>query len=580
MMYLIRKTGEGKSEVLKGMATLMKGVTLSLVPLLGLGSDQSQKASETEFIGFEAHHIDEYRDEMAADLMKDLEKYSSEHMTSILLFVSPQTLQPTSKWYATFVMLAQRGHLSSICIDEVHAAVQNYVSFRPEFKTAVESVNTLVSIAKGIGKRVPILAMSATFTIPQQKAFNNLIHRTPSMIIWGDMNKRNIGFHTIVAGNPMLSLIKDWEKNVRKDPSKQSLIYSNQASSCDGLIMDNLKKARTRLPADVQELTKKWSFVALTGSCGVMLKSYLVGCFCRNQRDISDVEDDGDNNGDESTNARILRLPKIWCMPCTSAANCGVSSDLCNKCYRLGPPPNFHDMVQEMGRVDRLHDAVRGEHTYQIYLNVPTFISLWLRIQTEPVQNVRKKQEADLLEVLKCLVLPVRCYHDAIEEYFENPHTHVSRGGCGDYCSFCTKAYLDISGSISRLHLVSILTTHVFDKGPIRAEKLMSFFSAKAAQQYKKKIWRVAPTTVTPGQVHGLVLMLLAGKIIQARLTETGSNVKGKQLTIKNVEFILSKENAIDESDEEEEYEEVFSYNVDSNWKGFNLTSSTTEPLS
>ena len=156
----------------------------------------------TSFIGFESHHIDEYRGEVADRLMKRLEGYSSEHKTSFLLFISPQMLQSTSKWYKLFDSLARRKLLSAICIDEVHTAVQNYVSFRPEFKTAVEAVNSLVSTAKGLGKRVPILAMSATFTTGQQKAFNNLIHRSPSIVIWGDMDKRNIAFHTIVSGNP------------------------------------------------------------------------------------------------------------------------------------------------------------------------------------------------------------------------------------------------------------------------------------------------------------------------------------------------------------------------------------------
>ena len=36
MMYLIRKTGEGKSLVLQGMASILKGVTLSMVPLLSM----------------------------------------------------------------------------------------------------------------------------------------------------------------------------------------------------------------------------------------------------------------------------------------------------------------------------------------------------------------------------------------------------------------------------------------------------------------------------------------------------------------------------------------------------------------
>ncbi len=78
-----------------------------------------------------------------------------------------------------------------------------------------------------------------------------------------------------------------------------------------------------------------------------------------------------DVNKDASTN-KIL-LPKIWCMACTSAANCGVSSKNCTACFRIGPPPSWHEMVQEMGRVDRSHNCEAGSNTYNIYLNLNNF---------------------------------------------------------------------------------------------------------------------------------------------------------------------------------------------------------------
>ena len=39
LIYLIRKTGEGKSMIILGAATMRRGVTVVLVPLIGLGSD-------------------------------------------------------------------------------------------------------------------------------------------------------------------------------------------------------------------------------------------------------------------------------------------------------------------------------------------------------------------------------------------------------------------------------------------------------------------------------------------------------------------------------------------------------------
>jgi len=44
MLYLIRKTGEGKSLVLLGMVTVLRGTTIDMVPLLGIGCDRVSKS--------------------------------------------------------------------------------------------------------------------------------------------------------------------------------------------------------------------------------------------------------------------------------------------------------------------------------------------------------------------------------------------------------------------------------------------------------------------------------------------------------------------------------------------------------
>ena len=60
VMYLISKTGSGKSAVPLTIATLRHGITIVLVPLLGLGSDQVKKASRVDKC-IHAYHVDEHR---------------------------------------------------------------------------------------------------------------------------------------------------------------------------------------------------------------------------------------------------------------------------------------------------------------------------------------------------------------------------------------------------------------------------------------------------------------------------------------------------------------------------------------
>jgi superfamily II DNA helicase RecQ len=214
MMYLIRKTGEGKSLVLQAMASVLKDVTISMVPLLGLGSDQAEKcrnANNTKMV--ESYHLDEFRNKNASELRDRLNEYTREEKSTIMLFVSPQQLAKHSYWYKVLLSLAERGCVSAVCFDEVHCAVHNYESFRPEFKTAIDSINELVGIARRNNPDsfyVPILAMSATFTIADQQSFNQLINRLPTIVMWGELSRRNITFTLDVSGDPYNTFIKDW----------------------------------------------------------------------------------------------------------------------------------------------------------------------------------------------------------------------------------------------------------------------------------------------------------------------------------------------------------------------------------
>ncbi len=185
--------------------------------------------------------------------------------------MSPQQLKNESKWYASLLELASRGCISAICIDEEHSTVQNYESFHPKFKTAMHSVDTIVSMArmamKGTFYYVPILAMSATFTMSDQNHFNKLIGRQLTMVFLGEMSCRNISFKVFVTGNPMHSLIGDWSNDAVKLPtSSQSLVYSNSVLTCNVTLIPKLTVAREKMQIH------NGVFLALTGDCGIMLK--------------------------------------------------------------------------------------------------------------------------------------------------------------------------------------------------------------------------------------------------------------------------------------------------------------------
>ena len=130
-MYLIRKCGEGKSLVSIGAATILRGFSVVLVPLHGLGSDQVSK-SKFPKAGVHAYHVDEFRDADYPKLMERLQSYSPDDESTIICYISPQQLKKGSGWYLLLMNLAQKGYISLITVDEVHATVENHDSFRTE----------------------------------------------------------------------------------------------------------------------------------------------------------------------------------------------------------------------------------------------------------------------------------------------------------------------------------------------------------------------------------------------------------------------------------------------------------------
>ena len=123
LMYLIRKTGEGKSLVLLGSATILRGVTVCLVPLLGLGSSHASNSNNNSN-RVESYHVDEYRDQDFDALQDRMRQYSLGEESSIILYISPQNLQLSSKWCRLLDGLATAGFISLVCIDEAHACVE------------------------------------------------------------------------------------------------------------------------------------------------------------------------------------------------------------------------------------------------------------------------------------------------------------------------------------------------------------------------------------------------------------------------------------------------------------------------
>ena len=228
--------------------------------------------------------------------------------------------------------------------------------------------------------------------------------------MWLRLDRRRIGFTVGISGSPHVAIKCSMTSDYGKTQRSQTLVYTNSKRKAIDLLVPMCESvlASHKITGEV---------ISLTGDDGIKQKMMLMEAFCN-----ADLEDDiavGETNGE--TNADSIVLPRLLAMPATSAANCGVSSINCHNSYRLGFPPSMHMLLQEFGRVDRDQTLEPGENKYSVELSFMCFVSIYSRVMRESNASDRRKQLSSLFDVLDVLVLPQKCQHVLMEEYFENP---------------------------------------------------------------------------------------------------------------------------------------------------------------
>ena len=167
---------------------------------------------------------------------------------------------------------------------------------------------------------------------------------------------------------------------------------------------------------------------------------------------------------------------------------------------------------------------------FQVHASFNCFVSAFVRIMTADEANERKRLALHLLDVLRLLIIPDRCYHVAIERYFEwDVHTP---GVCDNMCSYCCGATSAFTGKFHRRQLEGVLTAVFSANLTVSPEDIK-----KAIQASRRKIF-VLPTK-TMGPIHALMLQLVANGILKLGISD--SNKVGKQnIQTKDVDLKLA----------------------------------------
>ena len=88
-----------------------------------------------------------------------------------------------------------------------------------------------------------------------------------------------------------------------------------------------------------------------TGGAGLPEKAFIMATF-RGDKDMF-TRPQRKELADLTMDEEMCQPVNTSVLAATAAAQCGISSDKCHRCYRIGTPANLYDLVQEMGRTDR-----------------------------------------------------------------------------------------------------------------------------------------------------------------------------------------------------------------------------------
>ena len=80
-----------------------------------------------------------------------------------------------------------------------------------------------------------------------------------------------------------------------------------------------------------------------------------------------------------------------------------------------------------MGRADRGQNPV-GEYKYEVFLSFDDVMNLLLRIFQTSVKYVRDLELKEFYDVLQLMVLPTRCCHVVMENWFEKTNMRQRHG--------------------------------------------------------------------------------------------------------------------------------------------------------
>ena len=213
----VMSTGGGKSICYQIPALMFEGIAIVISPLISLMKDQ---VDSLKILGINGVYInstltrEEYK-KVVGELRSGKVK---------LLYLSPERIVNEK-----FINFMKTLNLSFIAVDEAHCISQWGHDFR-------KSYLEIPKFVKGIGKKLPILALTATATPRVMKDIENLLEMTNTYKYVDGFDRENLFFKVEKISE---SVIKNSEvyisKYIRKYKNMSGIVYASTRKEVDGL---------------------------------------------------------------------------------------------------------------------------------------------------------------------------------------------------------------------------------------------------------------------------------------------------------------------------------------------------------
>ena len=268
-VFVILPTGGGKSLIYQLPAIVKPGVTVVVMPLVSLITDQEAQMQRLgiDVVALYGNNVDMRRvDEL-------MDKQRSNAGCSTVLLITPERITTSESMISTLKDLSRANLLNRFVIDEAHCVSQWGHDFRESYLNLKKT--------RHIFPNIPILALTATATdeVRADVCKQLCMHATATVVFKGSVDRPNLEYRAAIK-TPKTVLVKMIELIKQEFPGKSGIIYCCSKKGCEN-VQTGLKKAGIKagvyhagLDAKIREAAqKRW----MKGDIDVMVATIAFG---------------------------------------------------------------------------------------------------------------------------------------------------------------------------------------------------------------------------------------------------------------------------------------------------------------